>query len=82
LAAITRNLLLQRRARLDRLAGRLEVLSPVAILDRGYALVFDASGNLVKNAARLSPEDNIRARLAEGEFTAKVTEVRGRNQTP
>ena len=72
LAAITRNLLLQRRGRLDRLAGQLEALSPVAILDRGYALVFDRNGNLVKDAAQLSRGDAIRARVATGEFSAEV----------
>src|SRR5205807_1348064 len=44
LAAAARNLLLQRRSHWERLSARLEGLSPVAILERGYALVFDSSG--------------------------------------
>jgi exodeoxyribonuclease VII large subunit len=75
LGAVTRNVLLQHRARLDRLTGQLEALSPVSILDRGYALVFDAEGNLVKDAAQLSPGESVRARVARGAFTARVTEV-------
>jgi exodeoxyribonuclease VII large subunit len=75
LAAITRNLLLQRRGRLERLAGQLEALSPLAILDRGYALVFDANGELVKDAAHLSTGDPIRARLARGELSAEVLKI-------
>jgi exodeoxyribonuclease VII large subunit len=60
----------QRRTRLDRLTDRLQALSPVAILDRGYALVFDASGTLLKDATRVHPGDEIRARLAKGEVDA------------
>lgn len=75
LGAITRNLMLHYRARLDRLSAQLEALSPVAILGRGYALVFDSSGNLLKDAAQVSAGSIVRARLAKGAFTAKVTET-------
>ena len=76
LAAVTRNVLLHHRARLDRLSAQLEALSPVAILDRGYALVFDSSGTLVKDAAQLSAGETVRTRVARGEFTAKVEETK------
>jgi len=64
--------LLRRRSRLDQLANQLRALSPVAILERGYALVFDSSGKLVKNSAQVEPGDEISARLAHGSLTAKV----------
>lgn len=67
-----RTTLLQRRSRLDQLSARLEALSPLAILERGYALVFDASGQLVKDAQKVKPGDEISARLARGEITATV----------
>jgi exodeoxyribonuclease VII large subunit len=67
-----RTVLLQRQSRLDQLSGRLEALSPLAILDRGYALVFDRSGKLVKDAANVQVGDQISARLARGEITATV----------
>jgi exodeoxyribonuclease VII large subunit len=44
----------------------------VAILERGYALVFDASGRLLKDAERVKPGDQITARLARGEVSATV----------
>jgi exodeoxyribonuclease VII large subunit len=72
MGAATRNLLLQRRARLERLASQIEALSPVAILDRGYALVFDGSGKLVKDAAQVKVGEDIRARVARGEIGATV----------
>lgn len=72
LGAAFRAVLLQRRSRLERLAGSLEALSPVAILERGYALVFDASGKLLKDSAAVKPGDDISARLAKGEIRAVV----------
>jgi exodeoxyribonuclease VII large subunit len=46
----------------------------VAILDRGYALVFDRDGNLVTDTAQLARGDVVRARVARGEFTAEVVD--------
>jgi len=73
LAAAARALLLANRAALDRRAASLEALSPVAILNRGYALVFDADGRLLKDAARLQAGDEVSARLARGRVRARVT---------
>ena len=72
LAATARTLLLQRAGRLNQLTGQLEALSPLAILDRGYALVFDASGLLLKDADGVKAGDEISARLAKGSITATV----------
>jgi exodeoxyribonuclease VII large subunit len=78
LAASARTLLLQRRGRLEQLTTQLEGLSPLAILDRGYALVFDSSGMLLKDAARAKVGDEISARLAKGSLTATIK--RGRQK--
>ena len=72
LAAAARALLLENRALLDRRVASLEALSPVAILNRGYALVFDANGQLVKDAARVRVGDEVSARLARGRVRARV----------
>lgn len=60
------------RARLEQLAAKLDALSPVKILDRGYALVFDSSGALIKDAGQLFAGQEISARVARGSFTAEV----------
>ena len=73
LAAATETRLLEKRGALDRRSASLEALSPVAILNRGYALVFDARGELVKDAARLEAGDDLSARLARGRVRARVT---------
>jgi exodeoxyribonuclease VII large subunit len=78
LVAAVRTVLLQRTGRLNQLEGQLEALSPLAILDRGYALVFDSSGMLLKDAARVKGGDEISARLAKGSLTATVK--RGRQK--
>jgi len=76
MAAAAHSLLLQKRARLERLTSQMEALSPVAILERGYALVFDTSGKLVKDADSVKPGDEIKARVARGEIEATVRKSR------
>jgi len=73
LAAATHRRLLESRRALERQTASLEALSPVAILNRGYALVFDAKGELVKDAERLQAGDELTARLARGRIRARVT---------
>jgi exodeoxyribonuclease VII large subunit len=73
LAAATHRRLLESRGALDRRTASLEALSPVAILNRGYALVFDGEGQLVKDAAELRAGDEMSARLARGRVRARVT---------
>jgi exodeoxyribonuclease VII large subunit len=72
LEAVARHMLLERRSRLERSLARLEELSPLKILDRGYALVYDAKGKLLKDARQVGPGDNISARLAHGTIAAVV----------
>jgi len=76
LVSAFRNLLLERKVRLERMDTALQALSPVAILERGYALVFDASGKLLKDAAKVKAGDEISARLARGTVTATVKRKR------
>ena len=54
----------------------LHAVSPLATLDRGYAIVADAAGHVVTEAAALKPGAEIEARLARGSVRAKVTSVR------
>jgi exodeoxyribonuclease VII large subunit len=77
LVAIMRNVLLQQRVRSERLHTALESLSPLAILERGYALVFDSQGKLLKDVRGLKLGDEISARLAHGEIRAAVTKKQG-----
>ena len=70
-----RHLIENRTAKLQRLGSQLQALSPLGILERGYALVFDEAGNLVTRSSQLSPGRQVRGRVARGGFTARVERV-------
>jgi len=72
MVAAMRAALLRQRSRVDQIQQQLKALSPVAILERGYALVFDSSGKLLKSSAQVEPGDEISARLARGTFSARI----------
>lgn len=63
------------QARLAVLAGKLDGLSPLGTLARGYAVVL-RQGQAVSRADQVQPGDPIRVRVSEGEFDAQVTRVR------
>ena len=67
--------LARREEQLQHVAQTLNVVSPLATLGRGYAIVRDADGNIVRDAGSLSPGDQISARTARGEISADVTRV-------
>jgi exodeoxyribonuclease VII large subunit len=60
------------RARLAQGAARLESLSPLGVLGRGYALAFGA-GRILRDAVDVAPGAAVRVRLNRGAFTATVT---------
>jgi exodeoxyribonuclease VII large subunit len=63
----------RRRAALARLATSLGGLSPLAVLSRGYALVWDEAGRrLVRDAAEVEAGQGLRVRLHRGALRATV----------
>jgi exodeoxyribonuclease VII large subunit len=70
------------RGRLKDAALRLNALSPLAVMSRGYSVVSDRNGATVKNASRLSIADPIRIYFHRGEAEATVTGVRGGKKGP
>jgi len=55
-------------------AGKLDVLSPLSVLGRGYVLVKDDAGKLVARAAGLSEGQHLQLRFEDGEIGCRVTE--------
>jgi exodeoxyribonuclease VII large subunit len=72
ISSAMKTVLLRNGARLDQAERQLKALSPVAILERGYALVFDQGGKLLKDSSQVETGDQISARLAKGALTARV----------
>lgn len=69
------NLQAQRRLALAGLAAQLELLNPQRTLERGYAMVTDAHGNIVRAPAQVHPRQNITLRLAQGTVDVGVASV-------
>lgn len=62
--------------KLGALAGRLDALSPLRTLERGYAIAFaERSGRAVRQAAELTPGDRLRLRFGQGQARVTVDEV-------
>jgi exodeoxyribonuclease VII large subunit len=59
-------------ASINALDARLHSLSPLAVLDRGYALVLSAEGSLIRSTSQLSTGDRLTTRLADGSFLSRV----------
>ena len=68
-------LLERRRSALDHCGARLQALSPLATLGRGYAIV-RAGSEALREAATVSPGEHLEIQLAVGELGAVVDEVR------
>jgi exodeoxyribonuclease VII large subunit len=66
--------LLRLNARHARGEGLLESLSPLAVLNRGYALVFNEEGALIREASAASEDGLITTRFAHSTLTSRVLE--------
>ena len=65
------------RERLGVAAASLDALSPLGVLQRGYAIAQDASGKLLRDAAQVAQGDAISVRLAKGKLSARVEATAG-----
>tara|TARA_R100000306_G_scaffold20270_2_gene24127 strand:+ start:1195 stop:2583 length:1389 start_codon:yes stop_codon:yes gene_type:complete len=81
LVSVMQQDLKQRRDNLEHAAQTLNVVSPLATLGRGYSIVRDNNGNILRDASNVNPGDTISARVARGEMTAKVTSVKSTEET-
>ena len=68
---------IERRLERDRLTLRqsaraLHAVSPLATLERGYAILFDADGKVLRSAQGVAADTKLRARLADGELPLRV----------
>jgi exodeoxyribonuclease VII large subunit len=68
-----------RRMRLEKTSARLNALSPIAVLSRGYALVYlqggATGGTLLRSSADAVAGQTILARLAQGTIEAEIRDT-------
>ena len=65
----------QEEQRLARLAGRLDALSPLKVLARGYAMASREDGTVIRAAGELTPGEPIRLRLGQGSARCTVDTI-------
>lgn len=64
----------EQKQRLSVTVGRLDSLSPLRVISRGYAAVLKEDGGLVKSVAQLTAGDRITLRMGDGEAKAEILE--------
>jgi exodeoxyribonuclease VII large subunit len=74
--AAARAWVLSRRSRLELQVGRINALSPLAILGRGYAICRDQQGMILREAARVTRGDRVEVTLALGGLDCRVEQIK------
>jgi exodeoxyribonuclease VII large subunit len=69
-------LLIAKKRRLEAATLQLEERGPFRLLERGYAIAYDASGKVLRSPDHLAPGDDISVRVARGEIDATVRRCR------
>jgi exodeoxyribonuclease VII large subunit len=57
---------------LARSSAKLEALSPLSVLGRGYSLAWSAQGKLLRGSDEVVPGDAVRVQLARGRLLCRV----------
>jgi exodeoxyribonuclease VII large subunit len=68
-------LLMRKRGSMETAIAKLGNLSPRRVLERGYAIVFDEAGNVLRSAAQTAPGKTVIAQLAVGRLKTRVEEI-------
>lgn len=76
LAAAEEKILAGKRQRFVAATAKLDAMSPLKVLTRGYAITHDASGNSIRSASQLHSGDKITLRLSDGSADCLVEDVR------
>jgi exodeoxyribonuclease VII large subunit len=77
LSAAVRQLLRKWHQTFARIAHTLDALSPLAVLERGYAICLTPDGKVIRSADAVEVEEEIRVRLHEGSLSARVKAKEG-----
>jgi len=64
-----------RHAQVDGLSSRLQALSPLAVLQRGYAVLRGPGGRILQSVLQVKPGDIVEVRIQDGDLTAQVQQI-------
>lgn len=67
----------RKHAILKEKAGRMDALSPLKVLARGYVLCYDTNGNIIKSVHNIQVDDTLTIKVADGNAKCIVRNVRG-----
>lgn len=72
LKMLSDKLVTQKRFRLERIMGKLDSLSPLKVVDRGYSLMTNSEGQLVKSVTQVQKDDVVTIQVTDGKIQAVV----------
>lgn len=82
LAEVAQAYLARRRQRVHVMGEGLRLLSPLASLDRGWALVRRKTGSVVRQVAEVTPGEEVSILMRDGKLTARVVDVMPDREEP
>jgi exodeoxyribonuclease VII large subunit len=65
------------KSELEGLAGKINVLNPFSVLKRGYAIVSNLEGNIIRSVSAVSKQSVVRIQLQDGKISAEVLDSPG-----
>ncbi len=73
LASLAQKCVADRQRQFVQLAARLDAMSPLKVLARGYSVARTEDGGILRDARQVQPGENIELQLSRGRVTAQVT---------
>ena len=58
------------------MADQLNLVNPLATLERGFAIAHDSNKTVLRNSAQVAPGDKVDVRLSDGELHCEIVKVR------
>lgn len=71
----SKNTLLEKKMQFSLLIEKLETLSPISTLRRGYAILYTEKNEVLENVNGVKPDDKITAQLTNGKLLCKVEKI-------
>ena len=79
---VIQNILFHAQQRIENRAAKLDALSPLKVLSRGYAMVLDTHSQVISSAQKLEPGDRVDLRFSDGSCSATITDPVDDNSLP